>query len=60
MTLVEWSELNGILPTTETTEKKAVSVLIDYNHRGRNELFHLSDFVVSSVSGAVHWMVPRR
>ena len=66
MTLKEWSELTGILPTTPTTERQAVCVCStpeDVAHQGTNnhaKLWHLTDYVVSSQAGAVVWLVPRK
>jgi len=59
MTLAEWSESTGILPTTPTTESGAVSVVIDHEHQNRAQLWHLTDYAVSSVSGVVVWLVPK-
>ena len=57
MSLAEWAKKNGIYPTHPTTEKGAVSVVIDSGkHTG---LWSLTDFEVSSVSGSVVWLVPR-
>ena len=60
-TLAEWSEKTGILPTHPTTEKGAVSVLVDIidQRRERTQLFHLEDYFVSSAGGLVVWLVPR-
>ena len=57
MTLQEWSDASGILPTRPTTETQAVSVVID-DHPFRLELWRLSDYRVYSVSGVVVWLVP--
>lgn len=59
MTLSEWSSRTGILPTHPTTERSAVSLCVDQLHADRSELWHLADYVVSSVSGPVVWFVPR-
>lgn len=59
MTLREWSELTGILPTHPTTERGAVSVICNAQHKHSWELWHLSDYAVSSVSGPVVWLIPR-
>ena len=58
MTLKEWSERTGILPTHPTTETRAVSIVTDFAHPDRRELWHLSDHKVSSVWGVVVWLVP--
>lgn len=61
ITLAEWSKETGILPTHPTTEKQAVSVVIDHMHDGRsNDLWRLSDYVVSSCCGIVVWLLPRK
>lgn len=59
MTLKQWVEKTGILPTYPTTERDAVSVCIS-DGIDRYKLWRLSDFVVSSVSGIVVWLVPRK
>ena len=59
MTLREWSEANGILATHPTTERGAVSVVVDINHPQRSDLWVLSDYHVSTVSGPVIWLVPK-
>jgi hypothetical protein len=56
MTLQDWSKMTGVLPTHPTTEKGAVSVIVD---NPPSELWHLSDYVVSSVSGPVVWLLKR-
>jgi hypothetical protein len=56
-TLREWCKRHSILLTYPTTETGAVSVI--YDGPDRAELFHLSDFVVSTVSGPVLWLWPR-
>jgi hypothetical protein len=58
MTLSEWSKLTGILPTHPTTERGAVSVIVTYQDARHNDLWHLTDYKVSSVSGPVIWLVP--
>ena len=58
MTFAEWSKLTGILPTHPTTERQAISVIIDLKHPNYPDLFHLTDYVVSSVCGIVIWLVP--
>lgn len=57
MTLNEWCKRCGVKPTHPTTEAGAVSVIISFPHWG---LYHLDDYVVSSVSGPVVWLVPRK
>lgn len=58
MTLKEWSEQTGIRPTYPTTEKGAVSVICDERDTPRVELYHVTDYKVSSVQGDVIWLVP--
>jgi hypothetical protein len=51
----------NILPTHPTTEKGAVSVILYKEpHQNQSELWHLDDYTVSSVSGVVVWLVPKR
>lgn len=57
--LAEWSKRHGILPTYPTTERKAVSVIVQSNDPARHELFRLTDHVVSSSCGVVLWLLPR-
>ena len=58
MTLKEWCEKYGIHPTT--TETGAVSLTQWLQGKGIWELYSLSDYAVSSVSGIVTWLVPRK
>ena len=57
MTLREWSEKTGILPTHPTTEQGAVSVVLRFDHPDRLELWKLTDYKVSS-AGIVVWLRP--
>lgn len=59
MLLTEWQSTSGILATHPTTERGAVSLVLDHSHPMRSELWHLHDYVVSTVSGPVVWLVPR-
>jgi hypothetical protein len=59
ITLAEWCTRTQVLPTHPTTERGAVSVVLDHTHPGRSDLWHLADYVVSSVSGVVVWLLPR-
>jgi hypothetical protein len=56
-TFREWCKRFDVLPTTPTTECGAVSVIVD---KPDVSLWHLSDYAVSTVSGPVVWLVPRR
>lgn len=58
MNLKQWSEAAEILPTCPTTEKEAVSVVVDHNNPHRKLLWDLSDYVVTSVCGIVIWLRP--
>lgn len=58
-TLKAWSERSKILPTMPTTEKGAVSVTIGIFHEEWSALWILSDYVVTSASGSVVWLMPR-
>lgn len=60
MTLKMWCDFTDILPTTPTTEKGAVSVIIDQFHPMRKELFWLEDYLVSTCAGIVVWLLPRK
>jgi hypothetical protein len=59
MTLAEWSAATGILPTHPTTERGAVSLCCSPNDADRVQLWNLTDFAVSTVSGPVIWLVPK-
>jgi hypothetical protein len=59
-TFAQWSKETGILPTTKTIEHNAISVVIDITDPNRPELWELADYIVSSASGAVVWLVPRK
>lgn len=58
MTLKEWCDKTGILPTHPTSETGAVSVVMDFADLWTDELWHLDDYKVSSVAGSVIWLVP--
>lgn len=60
MTFSEWCNRVGVKPTHPTTERGAVSFVRPANCPMWSELFHLSDYTVSSVCGAVVWLVPKR
>ena len=59
MTLAEWSKVTGILPTHPTTERGAVSVVLNTYDNMRFQLWQLSDYGVSSTGGDVVWLMPR-
>lgn len=60
MTLREWSELTGILPTHPTTEVGAVSVVFDGNPDYHRALNNLEDYKVQATyGGKVIWLIPR-
>ena len=64
MTLSQWVALAGITPTHQTTERGAVSVVVSTDFKTRwtatySALWRLDDYAVSSVCGAVIWLVPR-
>ena len=58
MNLKEWSEKSGILPTYPTTEREAVSVVVDHQNPHRKLLWDLTDYVVTSDCGVVIWLRP--
>ena len=58
MTLSQWSIKSGYSLTHPTTERGAVSVCVDFADCWIDTLWCLDDFKVSSVSGAVVWLVP--
>lgn len=58
MTLKEWVALTGILPTHPTTERGAISLICPIEHPQNGALYHLSDYYVSTRSGAVLWLLP--
>lgn len=62
MTLEEWCRKAGTHHTHPTTEWGAVSVIFhaDEDHGLAWELWHLDDYFVSSRTGVVVWLLPRR
>lgn len=59
-TLAQWVKLCGINPTHPTTESGAVSVISKWpNNILHGELWNLTDYNVSSVSGSVIWLTPK-
>lgn len=63
MTLKEWCDYLAIIPTAPTTEMAAVSFTFDVTTVDPDllwSLYHLDDYAVSSVTGPVVWLVPRR
>jgi hypothetical protein len=58
MTLREWCKRADVLMTEPTTECGAVSLVLDQASELRTGLWHLDDYLVSSVSGPVVWLVP--
>lgn len=66
MTLAQWCRSADVKPTHPTTERGAVSLCLNIGcvdaelaDEIRHDLWHLSDYCVSSVSGPVVWLVPR-
>ena len=59
-TLAQWAADARVFPTHPTTEHGAVSVVIHHTHPLRRELWRLADYCVSTVSGPVVWLTPRR
>lgn len=64
MALKQWCASADLLPTTPTTERGAVSLVVPADFRQRWQdtyamLWKLSDYAVSTVSGPVVWLVPR-
>lgn len=57
MTLKEWSDKYGIAPTT-ATETGAVTLATRVGSDAHRELYTLSDYKVSSVTGPIAWLVP--
>jgi len=57
MTLAQWCEQTGISPTKVGD---ATCVIPNWWNPSHKELFHLADYVVSTVSGIVIWLVPRK
>lgn len=53
MTLQEWCKANGIIPCYSS----CVSIIYEGNDW---QLFHLTDYAVSTRSGPVVWLVPRK
>ena len=59
ISLHDWALLTQIKPTSPTTEKGVVSVMIDVCHPLRSGLWCLDDYCVSSASGSVVWLIPK-
>ena len=59
ISLHDWASLAQIKPTSPTTEKGAVSVVIDPCHPLRASLWSLGDYLVSSCCGSVIWLIPK-
>ena len=65
MTLSQWCKsAGGIYPTAPTTERGAVSLIVEDDFRQKwqdtySMLWKLDDYAVSSVCGIVIWLVPR-
>ena len=57
--LSQWAEAAGVKPTARTTWVGATSVLSLPGYPLHAELWRLSDYVVSTVSGPVVWLIPR-
>jgi hypothetical protein len=57
MTLAQWSDANSIAITQ--SKHGGTSVVVGIGSRAYFDLFHLSDYAVSTVSGIVVWLVPR-
>lgn len=57
MTLQEWSDKYGILPTT-ATGTGAVTLATTVGTLAYRELYTLSDYKVGDVAGPVVWLVP--
>jgi len=55
MTLDEWQQQTGHYVGTHPRGAKFVSITVF----SKWELFHLTDYVVSSCSAGVYWLVPR-
>jgi hypothetical protein len=56
MTLKEWCEVLGIIPTP-LTDKDYCSICYNWtNNLHHTKLWHLSDYRVISVSGVVIWL----
>ena len=63
MKLADWTKATGILGTHPTTECGAVSVIaptVNMCQRTRAQLWTLEDYLVSSVSGPVVWLLPMK
>lgn len=62
MTLAEWCKIAGVSPTHPTTERGAVSLIpgSDVPHFHYTELWRLDDYSLTTISGPVVWLVPRR
>lgn len=56
-TLAQWAARTGHRPTTEAG---AVTVTVSVTDAHRPDAFHLTDYAVSTVSGPVLWLTPRR
>lgn len=58
MTLIQWAERYGEMVLRHGTT--GAMYVMPKNQAGRWDLFHLTDYRVSSVSGPVYWLVPAR
>lgn len=57
-TLAEVCAYVGVSPTPPTTERGAVSVIVDVSHPDHWRFYKLSDYAVSTRSGPLMWLVP--
>jgi hypothetical protein len=60
MTLQEWSVETGISVETVPSGARLVYMVADAKGPGCRALWHLEDYVVSSVIGPVVWLSPGR
>jgi hypothetical protein len=58
MTLKEFCTRHKIHPCPPTTETGAVTLIVPVEHPDHWQLWHLSDYHVSTRSGPVVWLVP--
>ena len=60
LSLQEWEDYYGQLGQKVKTHKSGAKYVHDNMDVGREDLYHLTDYLVSSVSGGTIWLVKRK
>lgn len=61
MLLAEWAEKNGTQPGDfNKPGYEPMKTVVDRSYADRFGLFHLSDYVVTSVTGGTIWLAKRK